>query len=112
MKNTVSLIGRIGGDPELKKTDSGKAVCNLSLATTAKWTNEKNEKIEKTEWHRLVFWGRQAEVVAEFSKKGNLLAIDGRIEYREFKDKENQPRYATDIVVENFYFITPKTVPA
>ena len=109
MKNVVSLIGRIGDDPQLKTTESGKKVCNMSMATTAKWKNDANEKVEKTEWNRLVAWGKQAEVISEYVKKGHLLAIEGRIEYRDYVNKEGVKSYATDIVIDDFHFINPKT---
>lgn len=108
MKNSVHLIGNVGSDPIMRTTDNGKKVCNLSLATTAKWKNEKNEVQEKTEWHHLVIWGKQAEVAAEFIRKGHKLAVDGRIEYRSFKNNQDQEQKATDIVVSEFYFLTPK----
>jgi len=108
MKNSVCLMGNIGSDPIMRTTESGKKVCNISLATTERWTNEKGEKVEKTQWHHLVIWGKQAEIAAEYIHKGDKLAVDGRIEYREFKDKDDHTRQVTDIVVTEFYFLTPK----
>lgn len=108
MKNSVTLIGNVGSDPIMRQTESQKKVCNISLATSEKWKDEQNVVHEKTQWHHLVIWGKQAEVAQEYIKKGHKLAIDGRIEYREFTDKEGQKRYSTDIVVSDFYLITPK----
>ena len=108
MKNSVTLIGNVGSDPIMRTTTEGKKVCNVSLATTEKWKNERNEVQEKTQWHHLVIWGKQAEVAEQFIKKGHKLAIDGRIEYRGYTNKENQKQNTTDIVVSEFYFLTPK----
>lgn len=108
MKNSVTLIGNVGSDPIMRSTESNKKVCNLSLATSEKWRDEQNVLHEKTQWHHLVIWGKQAETAATYIQKGNRLAIDGRIEYREFTDKEGNKRYSTDIVVTDFYLLTPK----
>lgn len=108
MKNSVQLIGRLGSDPSLRVTDSQKSVCNISIATTEKWKNEKDEKVEKTQWHHVVFWGKTAAVVNEHFKKGDLIAIDGKLEYRKYTDKEGIERFSTDIIADQFYFINPK----
>lgn len=109
MKNTVSLIGMVGSDPELRSTANSKQVCNISLCTSEKWKNEAGETIENKQWHKLVIWGRSAEIANEYIKKGDRLAIDGRIEYRHFVNKEGQKQYATDIIVSEFFLIQPKS---
>lgn len=108
MKNKVSLIGRVGEDPILNTTDSGKKVTNVSLATSEKWKDDKGEKHERTEWHRLVIWGKSAEIAVEYVKKGHLLNIEGSIQYRTYTDKEGNKQYATDILVDEFHLLTPK----
>lgn len=108
MKNHVSLIGRVGQDPEHKNLDNGKQVCSFSLATTEKWKNEQNETREETMWHNIVIWGKSAQIAKEYVKKGNKLAIDGRINYREYTDKEGIKRRITDIVSDEFFLIESK----
>lgn len=108
MKNTVSLIGRIGDDPILKSLENGKKVVNISLATSQKWRNDKNELVERTEWHRLVIWGKSAEIASEYVKKGHKVAIEGSIQYRTYTDKEGIKHYATDILVDEFFLLEPK----
>lgn len=99
MKNTVHLIGRVGNDPELKDLENGSKVCNMTLATTESWKNKKGEKETDTQWHNLKIWNAAGETAAKYVKKGDLFAVDGKIRYREFTDKEGQKRYATEIVV-------------
>jgi len=95
--NKVILIGNLGKDPELRYTPQGKAVVNLSLATTERWTNKSGEKQERTEWHRVVLWGRQAEVANQYLKKGSPCYIEGRITTRSWEDKDKVKRYTTEI---------------
>lgn len=111
MKNSVTLIGHVGEAPVIRTTEGGKKVANFSLATNEKWTDDQNVKHDRTQWHRCVVWGRPAEIIEQYVLKGDKLGIDGRIEYREFTDKENVKRYATDIVVSEFYFLQPKKNP-
>lgn len=96
--NKVILLGNLGRDPELRYTQSGGAVATLSIATTERWTSKEGERKEKTEWHRVVLWGRQAEVANQYLKKGSSCYIEGRITTREWEDKDKQKRYTTEIV--------------
>jgi len=98
MLNKVMLIGNLGSDPELRQTDSGIAVCNLSIATTDRWT-EDGEKKERTEWHRLVFWRRNAEIVAEFLTKGSKIWVEGKLQTRSFTNNQGVEKTQTEIVV-------------
>jgi len=95
--NKVILIGNLGKDPELRYTPQGRAVANFSLATTERWTNKSGEKQERTEWHRIVLWGRQAEVANQYLKKGSPCYIEGRIATRSWEDKDKVKRYTTEI---------------
>jgi len=95
--NKVILIGNLGKDPELRYTPQGRAVVNFSLATTERWTNKNGEKQERTEWHRIVLWGRQAEVANQYLKKGSPCYIEGRITTRSWEDKDKVKRYTTEI---------------
>lgn len=99
MKNTVHLIGRVGNDPELKELEGGSKVCNMTLATTETWKDKQGAKQTATQWHNLKIWNNAAEVAAKHVKKGDLFAVDGKITYREFTDKDGAKRHATEIVV-------------
>ena len=97
--NKVILIGNLGADPDVRYTASGAAVCNINLATTETWRDrESGEQQEKTEWHRVVFFGRLAEIVAEYLRKGSQVYIEGRLQTRKWQDKEGNDRYTTEIV--------------
>ena len=106
--NKILLIGNVGQDPELRYTDSGTACCNVSLATTEYWKDASGEKKERTDWHSLVFWGKNAETAGEYIKKGIKLFIEGTIQYRTWEDHEGNKKYKTDIKVLNFQFLSPR----
>lgn len=104
--NKVQLIGNLGADPEVKYLPSGDAVANLSLATTDKWNDKKTgEKQERTEWHRISFFGKAAEVIAQYCTKGSSLYVEGSIQTRKWQDKEGNDRYTTEIKGQNFQFL-------
>ena len=96
--NKVILVGRLGKEPELKFTTSGKAVCNFSLATSEKWKDQGGEVQEKTEWHRCQAWGKSAENAAKWLNKGKLAYIEGKLQTRSW-EKDGQTHYTTEIVV-------------
>jgi len=106
--NKVLLIGRIGQDPELRTTPSGHRVVNISLATTEYFKDQAGQKQERTEWHRLQFWNRQAEVVAQYCRKGSQIYVEGALQTREWQDKDGNRRFSTDIVVRNLQLLDPK----
>lgn len=96
--NKVILIGNLGRDPEVRYTPSGSAVCNVSIATTRTWKNkESGEKQEETEWHRVVFFDRLAEIAGEYLKKGRSVYVEGRLRTRKWQDKEGKDNYTTEI---------------
>jgi single-strand DNA-binding protein len=99
--NRVILIGRLTADPELKSTPSGKSVSSFRLATNRVWTDQQGKKNEASEFHNIVLWGRPAEVVNQFCKKGSELMVEGRITTRTWEDKTGAKRYSTEIVGEN-----------
>ena len=101
--NLVILHGRLGKDPELKYTSNSTAVCNLSLATDETYKDKDGNKHDKTEWHRLVAWGRQAEVMAEYLKKGSEVVVTGKIETRSW-EKDGKKNYTTEVRVSTFEF--------
>ena len=101
--NKVMLIGNLGSDPEVRSTTGGNRVATFSLATSRQWNTPNGEKQEKTEWHRCVVWNTKgsglADVVEKYCKKGDKIFVEGRIEYRQWQDKDNQTRYSTEINV-------------
>src|SRR5258708_40174675 len=98
--NKVILVGNLGRDPETRYTTGGDGVTNIRLATTDTWKDKNGEKQEKTEWHTVVFFGRQAEIAGEYLKKGRQVYVEGRLQTRKWQDKEGQGRYTTEIVAE------------
>jgi len=109
MINKVTLIGRLGKDPELRHTASGTAVASFSIATSEKYKDKDGEKQEKTEWHNIVFWQRSAEVAAEYLHKGSLVYIEGRIQTRKWEDKDGNDRYTTEIVGQKLQMLDSKS---
>lgn len=101
MLNKVTLIGRLGVDPEVRYTPSGSAVTHIRLATSQRWKDKQTgEQREATEWHRIVFFNRLAEVAGEYLKKGSLTYVEGRIRTQKWQDQSGQDRYTTEIVAE------------
>ena len=96
--NKVILVGNLGRDPEVRYLPSGDAVANIALATSSKYKNKAGEMVEETEWHRISFFGRQAEIVGEYLKKGRSVYIEGRLKTRKYTDKDGVEKYATDII--------------
>ncbi|MDL1973687.1 MAG: single-stranded DNA-binding protein [Deltaproteobacteria bacterium] len=96
--NKVILIGNLGGDPEVRYTASGTAVANFSLATTENWNSKEGQKESRTEWHRIVVWGRLAEICGEYLSKGKSVYIEGRIRSSEWQDAEGNKRQTKEIV--------------
>jgi single-strand DNA-binding protein len=97
--NKVMLIGNVGNDPEIRSTSSGARVGKVSLATNRSWQGRDGQTQEKTEWHRLTFFGRLADIVEQYVKKGDRLYVEGRVEYSQTQDDQGNVRYWTDIVV-------------
>ena len=104
--NKVIILGNLGADPELRSSPSGITTCRLSIATSMNWTDKNSgEKKEKTEWHRIVFFGRSAEVLDQYVKKGQQLYVEGRLQTNKY-EKDGIERYSTDIIGESFNFIS------
>lgn len=106
--NRVILIGNLGKDPETRHMQNGDAVTNITLATTDTWKDKNGEKQEKTEWHRITFYRKLAEIVAEYCKKGNPIYVEGRLETRKWTDKEGIERYSTDIIAHDMKMLGSK----
>jgi len=106
MVNKVILVGNLGRDPERRSTPSGQQVATFSVATNRKWRDRDGNRQEKTEWHNVVVWGRQAEVAGEYLKKGRQIYLEGRIETRSWDDKQSgEKKYRTEIICENFQML-------
>ena len=108
--NKVILIGRLGRDPEVRYTPGGAAVANVYIATSEIWKDKQSgENQERTEWHRVVFFARLAEIVGEYLKKGSQVYIEGRLQTRKWQDKDNQDRYTTEIVANEMQMLDSKS---
>ena len=104
--NKVILIGNLGRDPEVRYTPSGAAVCNVSIATTRNWkSKDSGERVEETEWHRVVFYDRLAEIAGEYLKKGRPVYVEGRLKTRKWQDKDGKDTYTTEIVAEQMQML-------
>ena len=103
--NKVILLGNLGRDPETRYTTGGDAVTNLRIATSEQWKDKSGEKQERTEWHSVVLFGRQAEVAGEYLKKGRSVYIEGRLQTRKYTDKEGVEKYSTEVVADRMQLI-------
>lgn len=105
MKNRVQLIGNVGNDPEIKNLEGGKKVANLTIATNDNYKNEKGEKVEQTEWHKVVAWGKIAEIIEKYVTKGKEIAIEGKLTHRSYEDKTGEKRYITEVVANDILLL-------
>jgi len=96
--NKVILVGNLGRDPEVRYLPNGNAVANVTIATSSKYKNQAGEMVEETEWHRVTFFGKLAEIVGQYLKKGRSIYVEGRIKTRKYTDKDGVEKYATDII--------------
>ncbi|MBN1604044.1 MAG: single-stranded DNA-binding protein [Chitinispirillaceae bacterium] len=103
--NKVILVGNLGKDPELKYTPGGQAVATFSLATSERFTDKNGQRQDRTEWHNIVVWGKQAEIVNQYLKKGRTVYLEGSIRTRSWDDKDGVKKYRTEINVQTFQFI-------
>jgi single-strand DNA-binding protein len=102
--NRVQLLGRLGGDPEVRSTQNDTQVANFNIATSEKYTKD-GETQEKTQWHRVVAWGKLAEIGSQYLNKGSLVMIEGKLETRQYEDKEGATRYATEVIASDIYLL-------
>ena len=103
--NKVILVGNLGADPEIRYTTSGTAVANLRLATTETYTDKNGERTEKTEWHRVVLWGKTAETASQYLTKGKQVYVEGRLQTREWQDKDGTKRFTTEVNASNMLML-------
>lgn len=103
--NKAIIVGNLGKDPEVRFTPSGQAVANFTVATNDSWTDKQGQKQERVEWHRIVVWGKLAELCGEYLTKGRQCYVEGRIQTREWTDKEGKKNYTTEIVANSVQFL-------
>jgi single-strand DNA-binding protein len=105
MKNKVQLIGHVGQSPEIKTFDGGKKVANITIATNDYYINEKGDKVEQTEWHKVCAWGKVADIIEKYVEKGKEIAIEGKLTHRSYDDKDGIKRYVTEVVANEILLI-------
>jgi single-strand DNA-binding protein len=104
--NKVILIGNLGRDPEVRYTANGAAICNITIATSRNWKDKNSgEKTEETEWHRVVFYDRLAEIAGEYLKKGRSVYVEGRLKTRKWQDKDGVEKYTTEVIADNMQLL-------
>ncbi|HEU4728087.1 MAG TPA: single-stranded DNA-binding protein [Kofleriaceae bacterium] len=103
--NKVILVGHLGADPDMRYTPSGQGVCELRLATSESWNDKNGQRQERTEWHRIVVWGKRAEVCSKYLSKGRQVFVEGRIQTRTYDDKDGNKRYITEIIANDVQFL-------
>jgi single-strand DNA-binding protein len=99
MKNTVQLVGNLGQDPEIRNLEGGKKVANFSIATSDSYKNEKGERVDQTEWHRVVAWGNSAEIIEKYVSKGHQVGVVGKLTHRTYEDKDGIKRSISEVLV-------------
>jgi single-strand DNA-binding protein len=104
--NKVILVGHLGADPDMRYTPSGQGVCELRLATSESWNDKNGQRQERTEWHRIVVWGKRAEVCSKYLAKGRQVFVEGRIQTRTYDDKDGNKRYITEIIANDVQFLS------
>jgi single-strand DNA-binding protein len=103
--NKVILVGYLGADPDMRYTPSGQGVCELRLATSESWNDKNGQRQERTEWHRIVVWGKRAEVCSKYLAKGRQVYVEGRIQTRSYDDKDGNKKYMTEIIAADVQFL-------
>ncbi|KAF2080496.1 single-stranded DNA-binding protein [Flavobacterium sharifuzzamanii] len=106
IRNKVQLIGNVGNDPEIKTLESGRKLAHLTIATNEIYRNDKGEKVEQTEWHRIIAWGKTAEIIEKFVVKGKEIAVEGKLTHRSYDDKNGEKRYITEVVVNEILLLS------
>lgn len=105
LKNKVQLIGHVGQDPEIKTFDGGKKLAKLSIATNESYKNDKGEKVDETQWHNLIAWGKTADIIEKYVVKGKEIAIEGKLTHKSYDDKNGEKRYVTEVVIDNLLML-------
>jgi single-strand DNA-binding protein len=105
MRNKVQLIGHVGQEPEIKNLEGEKKLAKISIATNEIYYKENGDKVQQTEWHRVIAWGKTAEIIEKYVTKGKEIAIEGRLTHRSYEDKNGEKHYATEVVANEVVFI-------
>ncbi|UII24502.1 single-stranded DNA-binding protein [Fulvivirga maritima] len=108
LRNSVQLIGRLGKDPEVKSLTSGSTLATFTLATTESYKNTAGEKVEETQWHNLVAWGKTADIASQYLKKGQEIAVEGKLIHRSYENAKGDKRYVTEINVNEILMLNKK----
>jgi len=108
LRNKVQLIGNLGQDPDVKSIEGGRKVANISIATNETYKNAKGEKVTETQWHNVVAWGKPAEIIEKYLKKGSEVAIEGRLVNRNYVDKQGVKKYVTEVLVNEILLLGSK----
>jgi len=103
--NKVILVGHLGADPDMRYTPSGQGVCEMRVATSESWNDKNGQRQERTEWHRIVVWGKRAEICSKYLSKGRQVFVEGRIQTRNYDDKDGNKRYITEIIANDVQFL-------
>lgn len=106
--NKVILIGNLGQDPEIRYMQNGKAVANLSIATSESWSDQQGHKQEKTEWHRITAYDKLAEIIGEYVKKGSKIYVEGKLQTRKWQDQQGQEKYTTEVIINQMQMLDGK----
>ncbi|NBW27341.1 MAG: single-stranded DNA-binding protein [Flavobacteriaceae bacterium] len=105
LRNKVQLIGHVGNDPEIKTFDGGKKLAKLNVATNESYKNDKGEKVEETQWHSLIAWGKTADIIEKYVVKGEEIAIEGKLTHRSYEDKNGEKRYVSEVVIDELLML-------
>ena len=105
LRNKVQLIGHVSNDPEIKTFDGGKKLAKLNVATNESYKNDKGEKVEETQWHSLIAWGKTADIIEKYVVKGKEIAIEGKLTHRSYEDKNGEKRYVTEVVIDELLML-------
>lgn len=108
LNNSVQLIGNLGNDPKTTEFESGKSVTTFSLATNKKYKDAKGNEVKQVQWHNIVLWGKGGEIVEKFNKKGDEIMVEGELTYREYEDESGAKKFITEIIVNDFRFLSNK----
>ena len=105
LRNKVQLIGHVGNDLEIKTFDGGKKLAKLNVATNESYKNDKGEKVEETQWHSLIAWGKTADIIEKYVVKGKEIAIEGKLTHRSYEDKNGEKRYVSEVVIDELLML-------
>ena len=108
LRNRVQLIGNLGNDPEIRKFDNGKTLARLSLATSESYRDENGKRVTETQWHTLTAWGQSALIAEKYLKKGNEIAVEGKLVHRNYENKEGKKQYITEVVIQEMVMLGGK----